>query len=144
MTMLDSSNIYGNQTQDGIPYLIRLGEFITNYLFDSLASERPGCNFKSVISKHMLQIWVYEHFCDVARRWMPQNTFIDKSTLVQVMASSLTATSHYLNQCWPSSMTPYGVIIGHAWWVKSKVTSFPTIINVAEILKHDIPWSSIM
>ena len=33
----------------------------------------------------------------------------DKSTLVQVMAWCRQATSHYLNQCWPRSPTPYGI-----------------------------------
>ena len=33
----------------------------------------------------------------------------DKSTLVQVMAWCRQATSHYLSQCWPRSLTPYGV-----------------------------------
>ena len=33
----------------------------------------------------------------------------DKSTLVQVMAWCRQTTSHYLSQCWPSSMSPYGV-----------------------------------
>ena len=33
----------------------------------------------------------------------------DKSTLVQVMAWCLQATSHYLSQCWPRSMSPNGV-----------------------------------
>ena len=31
-----------------------------------------------------------------------------KSTLVQAMAWCCQATSHYLNQCWPSSLLPYG------------------------------------
>ena len=31
----------------------------------------------------------------------------DKSTLVQVMAWCRQATSHYLSQCWPRSMSPY-------------------------------------
>ena len=31
------------------------------------------------------------------------------STLAQVMACCLTAPSHYLNQCWPRSLSPYGV-----------------------------------
>ena len=31
----------------------------------------------------------------------------DKSTLVQVMAWCHQATSHYLSQCWPRSMSPY-------------------------------------
>ena len=33
----------------------------------------------------------------------------DKSTLVQLMAWCHQATSHYLNQCWPKSLPPYGV-----------------------------------
>ena len=32
-----------------------------------------------------------------------------ESTLVQVMAWCCQATSHYLGQCWPISMLPYGV-----------------------------------
>ena len=32
----------------------------------------------------------------------------DKSTLVQVMAQCRQATSHYLSQCWPRSLSPYG------------------------------------
>ena len=48
-------------------------------------------------------------FCAIAFRWMPQNTSADKSTLVQVMACCLMATSHYLNQYWPRSFLPYGV-----------------------------------
>ena len=41
---------------------------------------------------------------------MPQDLTDDKSTLVQAMAWCRQATSHYLNQCWPRSPTPYGVI----------------------------------
>ena len=33
----------------------------------------------------------------------------DQSTLVQVMAWCRQATSHYLSQCWPRSLSPYGV-----------------------------------
>ena len=40
----------------------------------------------------------------------------DKSTLVQVMAWCLQATSHCLKQCWPRSMSPYGGT--RPWWVK--------------------------
>ena len=40
---------------------------------------------------------------------MPQDLADDKSTLVQVMAWCRQATSHYLNQYWPRSPTPYGV-----------------------------------
>ena len=43
-------------------------------------------------------------------------TVTDKSTLFQVMAWCRQATSHYLNQCWPRSMSPYGVT--RPQWVK--------------------------
>ena len=38
----------------------------------------------------------------------------DMSTLVQVMASCRQATSHYLSQCWPSFMTPYGATMSQS------------------------------
>ena len=40
---------------------------------------------------------------------MPQNLANEKSVLVQVMHWCRQATSHYLSQCWPKSMTPCGV-----------------------------------
>ena len=40
---------------------------------------------------------------------MPLDLNDDKSTLVQVMAWCRQATSHYLRQCWPRSMSPNGV-----------------------------------
>ena len=36
-------------------------------------------------------------------------TILMMSTLVQVMAWCRQATSHYLSQCWPRSLSPYGV-----------------------------------
>ena len=50
---------------------------------------------------------------------MPQDLTDDKSTLVQVMAWCRQATSHYLNQCWPRSMSPYAVTMPQ--WVKKVV-----------------------
>ena len=47
---------------------------------------------------------------------MLQNLTDDKSTLVQVMAWCRQASSHYLNQCWPKSPTPYGIT--RLQWVK--------------------------
>ena len=47
---------------------------------------------------------------------MPQALTDDKSTLVQAMAWCRQVPSHYLNQCWPRSPTPYGVTRPH--WVK--------------------------
>ena len=46
---------------------------------------------------------------EIALSWLSQGFADDKSTLVQVMAWCRQATSHYLSQCWPSSLSPYGV-----------------------------------
>ena len=48
---------------------------------------------------------------------MSQGLTDDKSTLVQVMAWCRQATSHYLSQFWPRSMSPYGVT--RPQWVNS-------------------------
>ena len=47
--------------------------------------------------------------CEISLKCMPQNLTDEKSTLVQVMAWCRQATSYYLSQCWPSSMSPNGV-----------------------------------
>ena len=52
----------------------------------------------------------------IALRWMALDLTDDKSTLVQVMAWCRQATSHYLIQCWPRFMSPYGVT--RPQWVK--------------------------
>ena len=48
------------------------------------------------IDEHMLRIKFESTSCEIPLRWMSQNTFDDKSTLVQVMAWCRQATSHYL------------------------------------------------
>ena len=65
---------------------------------------RFGCDFKN--SNYVLLIGI---LYDNALRWMPQNITDDKSTLVQVIAWCRQATSHYLSQCWPKSLSPYNV-----------------------------------
>ena len=55
-------------------------------------------------------------FYVIALRWMPLELTDDKSTLVQVMAWCRQATSHYLSQCWPRSLSPYDVT--RPQWVK--------------------------
>ena len=60
----------------------------------------------------------------IALRWMPQDLTDDKSTLVQVIAWCRQATSHYLSQCWPRSMSPNGVT--RPQWVYSSVAKSPS------------------
>ena len=45
----------------------------------------------------------------IAIRWRPQHISAHQSTLVQIMTWCHQATSHYLSQCWPRPMLPYGV-----------------------------------
>ena len=47
--------------------------------------------------------------CKIAVRLMLLDLIDEYSTLVQAMARCRQATSHYLSQCWPRSMSPYGV-----------------------------------
>ena len=54
--------------------------------------------------------------CKIALIRMPLDLTDVKSTLVQVMAWYRQATSHYLSQCWPRSLLPYGVT--RPQWVK--------------------------
>ena len=73
-------------------------------------------NFENVIFNLALLIGVFKTSCGNALRWMPQKLTDGKSTLVEVMAWCCQATTHYLNQCWPRSPTPYGVT--RPQWVK--------------------------
>ena len=70
---------------------------------------RCGCNFKITIFKPIPLTDILCTACKIVVRWIPQNSTDDKSTLVQVMAWCRQATSHYLSQCWPRSVSPYGV-----------------------------------
>ena len=67
-----------------------------------------------IVYSVMLKLILWSRSCEIALRWMPLNTFDDKSTLVQVMTWCHQASSHYLSQCWPRSISPYG-IIGPQW-----------------------------
>ena len=54
--------------------------------------------------------------CEIALIWMPLAFTEDQSTLVQVMAWCRRETIHYLSQCWPRSLSRYGVT--RPQWVK--------------------------
>ena len=77
--------------------------------FNSLAPGRCGCNLKLVIFKLTSRVDILSISCEIALRWMTQDFIDDKSTLVQVMAWCRQATSHYLGQCRPRSISPYGI-----------------------------------
>ena len=52
---------------------------------------------------------ILSKFCEIAIGWMSQILTDHKSILVQVMAWCRQATSDYLSQCWPRSLSPYDV-----------------------------------
>ena len=83
---------------------------VARQCFNSLAPGRFECDSKNGIFSLVLLIGIFISSHDNALRWMPQDLTDDKSTLVQVMAWCCQATSHYLSQCWPKAMSPYGII----------------------------------
>ena len=64
----------------------------------------------------------------IALRWLSLDLNDDKSTLVQVMAWCHQATSHYLSQCWPRSMSPYG--IARPQWVNQNIRMISYLFSV--------------
>ena len=76
---------------------------------NSLAPGKFEWNFGYVIFKRILVIDGWGISCEINLIWMSQDFTDDQSTLVQVMACCRWATSHYLSQCWPRSLSPYGV-----------------------------------
>ena len=103
---------------------------------NSLVSGRPGCHFKTAIFNIVLLIGIFTSSNDYALRWMPWDLAGDKSTLVQVMAWCRQATSHYLSQCWPSSMSTYGVTRSQRVQVFCIVTKFNSQHNTQHLIKH--------
>ena len=107
-------------------YSVRSGNFYRHrlilwYFFisliNSLAPGKPRCHFETAIFNLVLLIGIFTPSKDDALRWMPRDLTDDKSTLIQIMAWCRYTTSHYLSQCWPSSMSPYGVT--RPQWVKT-------------------------
>ena len=82
---------------------------------NSLAPGKFEWNFKQVIFKRILVIDDWGISCEIALIWMSLDFTDDQSTLVQVMAWCHQATSHYLSQCWPRSLSPCMVSLGHKW-----------------------------
>ena len=60
--------------------------------------------------------------CGIVLRWKSLDRTDAKSTLLQVMAWCRQAPSHYLSQCWPISMSPYGVT--RPQWVRKKAIPY--------------------
>ena len=85
--------------------------------FNSLAPGKFECNFRYVIFQVILVIDGWGISCEIAQIWLSVDFTDDQPTLVPVMAWCRQATSHYLSQCWPKCLTPYGVT--RPQWVKA-------------------------
>ena len=89
--------------------------FLSAMIINSLAPGRLQFNFRWAI--FMLTLvnrgWGISH--EIALGWIPLDLIDDKPSLVQVMAWCRQAASHYLSQCLPRPMSPYGV--SRPWWV---------------------------
>ena len=108
-----------------------------------LAPGKFEWNFRYVIFNWILVIDCWDtswQSCETVLIWMPQDFTDDQSTLFQVMAWCRRATSHYLSQCWPRSLSPYGVT--RPQWVKDLIKpNLPSFNNKTKqkkcILKLD-------
>ena len=87
--------------------------------FNSLASVRFEHSLKLINFKLISTINILSILCEIAIRWGPKYLTGHWSTLVQVMAWCRQATSHYLRQCWPRSLSPYDIT--RPQWVNTKL-----------------------
>ena len=90
---------------------------IESGFYNSLVPVKFQWNVGYVIFQEILVI----DGCEIALIRMSVDFTDDQSTLVQVMAWCRQATSHYLSQWWPRSLTPYGFT--RPQWVDSSITS---------------------
>ena len=81
----------------------------TLHCLNSLAPGKFEWNFRYIIFKRISVTDGWGISCEINLIWMSLSITDDQSILVQVMAWCRQATSHYLSQCWPRSLSPYGV-----------------------------------
>ena len=103
----------------------------------SLANGRCHSNLERIIFK-LIKVFLRSYYRIVTwamalkliSDWVPQNLNNERSTLVAVMAWCRQATSYYLSQCCPRSMSPYHIT--RSPWVNSKghhTTSYTGLIS---------------
>ena len=93
----------------------------------------------------VLLLCIFRSFNNDALRSMPQD---GKSMLVQVMAWCHQAASHYLSQCWPSSMLPYSItrpqrVHQTIWCWNRNIPGQCVNIIAADALAPPVPRSSV-
>ena len=90
-----------------------------------LTPGRLEWKFIKVVFKLTLVIDGWGISNEIALGWMSLHLTLDESTLVQVMARCRQATSHYLNQCWPCSISQTGIT--RPKWVQHNHCRLPNI-----------------
>ena len=98
-------------------YPRHMGSISPQRALNSLTTGWCGKKFQTVFFYFMLWIKFLNTSYEIALMCMLQNPTDHKSTLVQVMAWCRQATSHYLSQCWPRYVLPYGIT--RPQWVKA-------------------------
>ena len=101
------------------------GQLAADNIFVCNLTHWPLGDFNKILEKIIFTPILVTDGCDIsseiALRWTSLDLNDDKSTLVQVMAWCHQATSHYLGQCWPKSLPPYGIT--RPQWVNIDVCS---------------------
>ena len=105
-TNLEKTRKKANRWEENVIYCL-----IESWLLNSAAAGKFEWNFRQIL---VIDGWGIS--CEIALLWMSLN-FTDESTLVQVMAWCRQASSHYLSQCWPRSLSPY--VVTRPQWVNS-------------------------
>ena len=90
---------------------------------NSLAPGKSKWNFRSNFQATFSDWWLRSY--EIALRWMSLH-LTDKSTFDLVMAWCHQATSHYLGQCWPSS-----VAIWHKLPLKLALDEYRQVSNIS-------------
>ena len=99
-------------------------------MINSLAPAKFEWKFRYVIMKWIFVIDDWGISREIALIWRSLDFTDDQSTLFQLMAWCRQATSHYLSQCWPRSLSPYGVTRSH--WVNiAAVAASPAAATAA-------------
>ena len=114
----------------------QLQQQITTF-WNSLSPGDCDFDFKEVIFKCIVVITFISISIATDFGWMVQDSPDDKSTLVQVMAWCRQATSHYPSQCWPRSLSPYGV--ARPQWVKLIIQVIDVILPTVSISLARLP-----
>ena len=111
-----------DKTWEGTCNALMVATKPTMFFINSLTPRKFEWNFKYVIFKRILVIDGWCISSEIALIRMSFDLTDDKSTLVHVMAWCRQAASHYLNQCWPRSISPYGV--DGPQWVNLKLVDY--------------------